>query len=222
MKRILICMLAMMLAIGGLSAAAEERGGVDLSYERAAQMGVYMREIVMGDYLDIKQTSESYKTIAKGWAEGVTETPRLVVQLDVENQAYIVETSAIFSQEPDVVELEAVSTNVSMIWHSLAQYAAEESGVTAASYEEIIQVNGAISATTMYADEGREGNGMYIMLYENAAPVLLIVSAENGAVSMRGLFLPSPKLAKCQNYGQVSLYLMLNGFGMSCQEIKPE
>lgn len=222
MKRVLICALAILLLLSGLTAMAEERGGVDLSYARAAEMGMYMRELVMGDYLDIKQTADSVKTIAEGWAAGVTGTPRLVVQLDVENQAYVVETSAIFSQEPDVVELEAVSQSVVTIWQYLAMYAGEESGVTGSSYEEIMEVNGAINASTMYADEGREGYGLYILLYEDASPIILIVSAENGGVSVRGMFLPSPKLAKCQNYGQVSLYLMLNGFGMSCQEVKPE
>lgn len=222
MKRVLMVVLAMLLALSSLSAVAEERTGVDLSYARAAEMAMYMRELVMGDYLDIKQAPESMKTIAEGWAAGITDTPRLVVQLDIENQSFIVETSAFFSQEPEIVRFEAISQAVVSVWQYLAMYAAEESGVAEASYEEIMDVNGLINATMMYAEEGREGNGMFIVLYDNAAPILLIVSAENDAVSVRGLFLPSAKLAKCQNYGQVSMYLMLNGFGMTCQEIKPE
>ena len=222
MKRMLICLLAMMLAWGGVSAVAEERTGVDLSYERAAEMAVYMRELVMGDYLDIKQSPDSLKSIAEGWAAGITDAPRLVVQLDVEKQSYVVEASAVFSHEPEIVGYEAISTVVIEIWQVLAQYAAAESGVAAASYQEIMEVNGLINAATMYAEEGREGNGLFVVLYEDAAPILLIVSAENGAVSIRGMFLPSAKLAKCENYGQVSLYLMLNGVGMPCQEVKPE
>jgi hypothetical protein len=222
MKRIYIFILAVMLALGASSAVAQERSGADLTYDRAAAMGQYMRQLVMGDYLDIKQTPESLKTIARNWAAGITDSPRLVVQLDVENQSHVVTTRGIFSQEPPIVGFEAVSDAEVTIWQYLARSAGEESGVTGASYQEIMQVNGQINASTMYAEEGREGTGMYILLYEDAAPILLLVNAENGAVSITGLFLPSVKLQKCQNYGQVSLYLMLNGFGMSCQEILGE
>lgn len=222
MKRVLIFILAMLIACASASAVGEERTGADLTYARAAQMGLYMRELVMGDYLDIKQTPESLKNIARGWAAGITDKPRMVVQLDVENQSFIVETKAIFSQEPDMVELEAVSEAEVTIWQYLAMYAGTESGVTGASYEEIMQVNGQINAATMYAEESPAGSGMYILLYEDAAPILLLTNAENGGVSIQGLFLPSSRLAKCQNYGQVSMYLMLNGFAMSCQEILPE
>lgn len=222
MKRVLIFILTMVMAFTSSTAVGEERTGADLTYDRAVQMGLYMRELVMGDYLDIKQTPEALKTIAQGWAAGITDKARMVVQLDIANQSLIVETRAIFSQEPDMVELEAVSEAEVSIWQYLAMYAGEESGVAGASYEEIMQVNGQINAATMYAEEGREGSGMYILLYEDAAPILLFVNAENGGVSIQGLFLPSSRLAKCQNYGQVSIYLMLNGFAMSCQEILPE
>lgn len=222
MKRVLSWMLAMLLVFCSIPVTAEERTGVDLSYERAAEMAVYMRDLIMGDYLDIKQSPDSLRSLAEQWAAGITDKPRLVVQLDVESQAHVVETNAFFSQEPEIVAFEAVSTMVIEIWQYLAMYAAEESGVTAASYQEIMQVNGLINAATMYAEEGKDGNGLFVVLYEDAAPILLIVSAENGAVSIRGMFLPSAKLAKCENYGQVSLYLMLNGVGMPCQEVKPE
>ena len=222
MKRILIFILTMMMALGSSSALAQERRGADLTYERAAAMGRYMRQLVMGDYLDVKQTPETLKNLARSWAEGITDEPRMVVQLDVENQSHVVTTKGVFSQELPIVGFEAVSDAVITIWQYLARYAGTEGGVASASYEEIMQVNSQINASTMYAEEGREGSGMYILLYEDAAPVLLLVNAENGAVSINGVFLPSDKLAKCQNYGQVSLYLMLNGFGMSCQEILPE
>lgn len=222
MKRVLILILAMMMAFASFSALGEEPKGADLSYDRAAQMGVYMRELVMGDYLDIKQTPESLKSIAQGWAAGITDKPRMVVRLDVENQANVLTVKGTFSQEPPIVSFEAVSDAEVTIWQCLAMYAGSEGGVTGASYEEIMRVNGQINAATMYAEEGREGSGMYILLYENAAPILLLTSAENGGVSIRGMFLPSQKLQKCQNYGQVSLYLMLNGFAMSCQEVLPE
>jgi len=156
MKRVLILILAMMMAFASFSALGEEPKGADLSYDRAAQMGVYMRELVMGDYLDIKQTPESLKSIAQGWAAGITDKPRLVVRLDVENQANVLTVKGTFSQEPPIVSFEAVSDAEITIWQCLAMYAGSEGGVTGASYEEIMRVNGQINAATMYAEEGRE------------------------------------------------------------------
>lgn len=223
MKRVMGLIVALLLAVGSMSAAAEEaRTGVDLSYDRIVEMAQYMRELATGDYLDIKQVPENLQTVAEGWAAGIGDTPRLVVQLDIENLSYIVETRVAFSQEPDIVCFEAESTAVSEVWQYLAYYASTEAGVTESGYEEIMTVNGYVNAATMYAEEGREGSGMYIVLYDQAAPLMYIVCAENGAVSIQGLFLPSTKLAKCQNYGQVSLWLMLNGFSMTCREILPE
>lgn len=222
MKRVLICVLVLAMTLSGVTAGAETRSGVNLSYDRVVEMCLYMRELVMGDYLDIKQAPQAMRDIAVGWAEGIDESPRLVVQLDIESQSFLVDVSAYFTNEPEIVRMEAISQAVITIWQLLAQCAAQESGVAAASYQEIMQVNGQINASAIYAEEGPEGNGMYIVLYENAAPILLIVNAENDAVSIRGMFLPSTRLEKCENYGQVAMYLMLNGFSMSCQEIKPE
>ncbi len=222
MKRLLIVILALLIACTGSSAMAQERTGIDMSYERCAEMGMYMRGLVMGDYMSIKQAPESLQAIARGWAAGITEKPRMVIQLDVENQSQVVMTRAVFSKQPDVVELEAVSQAVVTIWQYLARAAAEEGGVSGASYQEIMQVNGLVNAATMYAEPSRDGDALYILLYEDASPVLLIVSGENGGVSVRGMFLPSEKLARCSNYGEVAMYLLINGFGMPCQEIKPE
>ena len=225
MKRFLTWMLALMLALSCLSVGAEEavqRNGINLTYDRIVEMALYMRQLATGDYLDIKQVPEAQQSIAEGWAEGITETPRLVVQLDLEAMPGLADIRVMFSQEPDMVALEAASDMVAEMWQYLAYYAAAEAGLTDAGYEEILTVNGHINAQMMYAEEGVEGNGMYIVLYENAAPILYIVCAENGAVNIRGLFLPSVQLQKCSNYGQVSLWLMLNGFAMTCQEIKPE
>lgn len=222
MKRMMILLLAMMLMLGGVSALAEPRTGADLSYTRIVEMARYMRELVTGDYLDIKHVPETMQTVAQGWAAGINDTPRLVVQLDINDSSYLVETRAIFSQELPIVQFEAESTALSEVWQYLAYYASSEAALTESDLDEIMTVNGHINASMMYAEEGVEGNAMYIVLYENAAPILYIVSAENGGVSIRGLFLPSAKLAKCQNYGQIALWLMMNGFSMTCREIKAE
>ena len=225
MKRMMTLLLALALLMGSTFACAEEapkRGGADLPYARVVEMAEHMRALATGDYLDIKQVPETMQTVAEGWAAGITGVPRLVVQLDINDASYLVDTRAQFSQEPPIVLYEAESTAVVEVWQYMAAAASQESGLSESGYEEIMTVNGHINASMMYAEDGTEGNAMYIVLYDNATPILYIVNAENGAVSVRGLFLPSAKLAKCKNYGQVAMWLMLNGLSMTCQEIKAE
>lgn len=224
MKRMMTWILAVLLALSCLSAMAEEpaRTGVDLSYARIVGMAQYMRELAMGDYLDIKQVPAEQQAVAEGWAQGISDTPRLVVQLDINTLADIVNTRAYFSQEPEMVAYEAESNTVVEVWANLAYMASQEAGLAESSYEEIMTINGHLGAFRMYAEDSVDHTAVYFVLYDDAAPILLLVTGENGGVSIQGMFLPSAKLAKCQNYGQVSLYLMLNGFSMTCREIKPE
>lgn len=220
MKRLTI-LLALILALTCLTAAAEPRTGIHLSHDRAVEMAQYMRGLVDGDYLDIKQVPQEMQEIAAKWAAGVNESPRLVVELELSGLAAISQIRAVFRMEPEAVRYEAESTMLASVWQAMVNSASQE-GVAALSFAEIQRINAQIQAFRMYAEAGEEGNGMYIVLYENAAPIVMIVNAENGAVSIQGMFLPSEKLAKCQNYGQVALWLMLGGIGMTCSEVKPE
>ena len=225
MKKLIALVLAVLMAMGGISACTEgvqERRGADLSYARIVEMAQYMRELANGDYLDIKQVPESMKTTARTWAAGISDTPRMVLQLDVNGMSTMVETRVTFSQDPEIVSYEAQSNTMIDVWQYLAYYTSEEAALTEASYEEMMTVNSHINAQMMYAEEGRKGNAVYIVLYDNAAPIFLLVSGENGAVSIQGMFLPSARLQKCGNYGQISLWLMLNGYPITCREIKPE
>ncbi len=222
MKRIVALIAAMMLLCVGALAEAPARGGADLPYDRIVAMAQYMRELVYGDYLTIKQVPETMQTVARTWAAGISDIPRLVIQVDINNLAAVLETRAIFRQEHPMVGYEAESSVVVAAWQALAYAAGEEAALSGSSYKEILRINGQIGAFQMYADAGTEGNSMFIVLYDDAAPILMIGNGENGAVSIQGMFLPSTKLAKCSHYGQVSLWLMLNGLTMTCQEIKPE
>ena len=219
MRKLMTILLAMALLCA--PALAEEQHSL-LSYQQIVDMAQYMRQLVMGDYLDIKQVPRADRQVAETWAAGINDTPRMVVELDIENQASVVTAQAVFSQEPPMVQYEAASTEGVNVWQYLAVGASEEAGVADAGYEEILRVNGHINAFRMFAADSWDGTAMYIVLYDDAAPILLISCAENGGVSIQGMFLPSPMLKRCQNYGQVSLYLMLNGVGMTCREIKSE
>ena len=224
MKRLLMFMLVWMLAVGGVSASTESapRTGADLSYDRIVEMALTMRQLVMGDYLQIKQVPQAQQDVARTWAKGVNETPRLVVQVNIDQWAPVQSVRLAYSQEDPMVQLEAESTLVAELWQMLAYTAAQEASVMESGYEEIMVINSHINARMMYAEDGREGNAAYIVLYEDAAPLFMIANAENGAVSIQGMFLPSGNLRKCANYGQISLWMMLNGVAMTCQEILPD
>lgn len=222
MKRVMALIAAILLLCTCALAEAPVRTGADLSYGRMIEMALYMRELVYGDYLNIKQVPENLQTLARTWAKGISDTPRLVVQLDINSLAAMVQTRAIFRQEHPMIGYEAESSVVVAAWQIMADAAAEEGGLNGASYAEIMRVNGQVSAFQMYAEEGVEDNSMFIVLYEDAAPLLMIGNGENGAVSIQGLFLPSAKLARCSDYGQVALWMMTNGLYMTCQEILPE
>lgn len=218
MKRILVLLLAMMMLCAPVH--AQERVGAELSYQRIVDFCQYMKEMATGDYLDIKQVPQAQQITAEKWAAGIEGDPRLVVKLDIHSLPAMKETELYFRNDPDVVCMEAVSTTMVQIWWSLCYLASMEGGIDTASYEEIMNVNAGVSAQMRYAEAAEPGDGMYLVLYDNASPILLMVNAENDAVSIEGMFLPSAKIAKSKSYGQVSMYLMLNGLAMTCEEIK--
>lgn len=224
MKKLAIA-LAMLLVFVSLTFAAEaenRQGGAEITYERAVKMAHYMHELAMGDYLDIKQIPDSMKNTVRDWAAGIRGEPRMIVQVNVNDASHLAEIRAVFMREPSIVSYEAQSSAIVEIWQMLAYYAGEEAALTESDFEQILTINGHLNASMLYADSGPEGNAMYIVFYEEAAPLMYLVCAENGAVSIQGMFLPSEKLAKCKNYGQVAMWLMLNGFPMTCSEVLPD
>ena len=221
MKCTLCLILALLLTALPALTEGGERIGADLSYERIVSFCEYLRDMATGDYLDIKGIPQDQQAVAEKWAAGVSGNPRMIVQLDMDSLPQVSQVYALFRMEPDVVAMEAVSTVVIECWWNLAYLSAMESGVVESSYEEIMEVNSYINAGTMYAEAAPEGYGVFLVFYDGAAPIFLLSNAENDAVSIRGFFLPSQKLANCKNYGQVSLYLMMNGMTMTCKEVTP-
>lgn len=223
MKKLMIIVLTMLLAVSGMAAAEPaQRTGKDLSYARIVNMAQYMQQLILGDYLSLKQMPEDQQRLARSWAAGISDKPRLVVQLDLAAASEMKMMQAYFRLDPEVIAMEAQSTAaVSLYWKMLFS-ASAEGGVTDAGYDEIMEINSCLGAFSMYAEEGTEGMSMYLVLYDNAAPILLMANSENGAVGIQGMFLPSQKLAKCEHYGDAAMWLMLSGAAMGCEEIKAE
>ncbi len=223
MKRILTFLLALLLLLPIACAEdASPRGGADMTYARVATAMLTVRERVMGDYMDVKQIPEDAKTTVRTWAQGITDAPRLVVQLDIDNWSTMAETRAMYAYKPEVISMEGQSNALLTLWMTMLYSVGAEGTLTDLDAEGISTLNSYINTQMLYADQGRAGYAMYIVLYDDATPVVLMVSAENGVVSVLSKFLPSAKLAKCQNYGQVALWLMKCGTPISCWEIKPE
>ncbi len=217
MKRLLIVLLALVLLLG--SACAEHQ----LAYEEITRFGDYIRQLADGDYMDICQVPQETQRLVRSWAAGIQGKPRMVVRLHAENLAYMVSTRSVFMQEPDMVRYEAESSVLIELWWTLCSIAAGESTVAGVTYEQMMQANAAITPVMICADaDAEDGYGMYLVFYDAGKPLVIISSCENGAVNLQGMFLPSEKLMNCRNYGQVSLYMMMNGLTLTCQEIREQ
>ncbi len=218
MKRIVALLLAAMLCLLTLAAGAEEK--YSLTPERIQAMTQHMAELATGDYLLIKGVPEDLRQTALEWASGIEGKPRMIVRADVENSAAMLNVRAHFLTEPEIVSMEMESSALFELVWILAYYACEEAKVTGVTYERFNEVNGLINASMRYAQPGANGGyGLYFVLYEDATPIVLVANYENGTAAVVGWFLPSSRLGKCTNAGQVAMWLMLNGFPMTCEEV---
>lgn len=199
-----------------------QAAGSELEMARITQVAAYVRELATGDFLTYCGLPESLRTVAAGWASGLEGTPRLVVRMDVENAPVLVNNRPLFINEHPMVAFEAESTLVGSMMAQMMYFAASQSAVTGADSEEVVLINNSLNARLIYAEEAPEGQyhtGMYVVLYENACPLMLIANQENGSVSINACFMPSSMLSRCQNAGQVALWFMLCGCPLTAEEI---
>lgn len=221
MKRIIALMLlfGLMLAVCPAQAA-----GSYVSYETLADFGLYMRQLVAGDYMTIMGVDEDVQRTARSWVEGITDTPRLVVRLNVYDSAIQQEVRTTFLMEPEMVRYEAESNNLSHILYSLIYIEASKLDVTDVDYDAIANVNASIDCRCIYAEEPTEGTpdyAFYLLIYEEATPILVLAAEENDAVCLQGVFIPSKTLRKAASSGAVAFWLMSCGITMTCDEVKP-
>lgn len=213
----LLMLLVMMCAALPCQAA-----GSELEMARITQMAAYIHELATGDLLGYCGLPDSLRNLAASWARGLEGTPRLVVRMDVENAAELVINRPKFVNEHPMVGFEAESTLIGSMMAQMMYIAATQSAVAGADSEEVVLINNSLNARLIYAEEAPEGQyhtGMYIVLYKDACPLMLIANQENGSVSINACFLPSSMLSRCQNAGQVALWFMICGYPMTAEEI---
>ena len=219
MKRAMTLLMALLLCAMLLPVQAE---GAELSYERVVRMAMHMREMASGDYMTIAGAPESVQKRAREWAAGIDDTPELIVRLDIDEAALVKEYRAVFKSEHPMVGYEAESNAMSEVISYAMLYAFYESVVSESAFEEMLDVNELLKPTMLYAEEGEPGSALYIVLYEGAQPIFILVTAENGAVHMQGMFVPGREIAKCTSYVQVAFWFMRKGLPMTGAEVLPE
>lgn len=219
MKRIVVMLLTLCLIACTLPAMAE---GAQLTFDQAADMAQYLRETAAGDYLELKGVPADLQRRARQWAGGLEGETRLVVRLHIGDHASLNTLRAIFLQEHPMVVFEAESGVMIELVTLTFSWAAMESQTAEASYQEIAQINDVLSCSRMYAEDAEEGAEMYLVLHEEAQPILILTNAENGAVNLSAWFVPGPKLKECKSAGEVSMWYMRNGLFLSCSEVPKE
>lgn len=73
------------------------------------------------------------------------------------------------------------------------------------------QVLGTLARYKTFAMDLPESCGVYILLYQDAVPVMLTWYAENGAVCMSAWFMPDEALEKCASAADVSAWFVQKG-----------
>lgn len=219
MKRLIAMLMALVMSCGLLPVCAD---GADLSYERVVAMAQYMRELTLGDYLAFRGAPEHFQRTAREWAAGLDGEPRLIVKLDVSQSNIVLATGNSMINEHPMVAFEAESSAISHLITYTMFYAARESVIGEDDFMNIPRINSLLNGEMIYAEEATEaenGTGLYIAFYEDAEPLLILASAENGAVSLMAVFLPGERLARCADHGQVAMWFMMNGLAMTCSEV---
>lgn len=220
MKRFTALLLTLTLLCAALPALA---AGGEMSYSRIVETMLDLRSVIEGDFLTLKGVPESIQADALAWTEGVNDSPRLVVRLDVYATAHVRQYAAIFKSEHPIVSYEAQSTGVGEILNTAFSVAAMETLRPEDTYARIGGVLNALDHSILYADpEAEEGGMLYVVFYDNAEPILLLTNVENGAVSLTTYIVPSAELADCRSYADVAMWFLSWGCPISGAEIKPE
>lgn len=220
MKKMMALALAVLLLLGMVPACSAE--GETVTYAQLAEMARHLRRVATSDYMTINGVPEDIQSKARAWTAGIEGDPRLIVKLDVDQNAYLMRSALLMRNEHPMVIYEASSSAKIHLMVYMIAYASLEYLVDETNYEEIVEVNDQLNCEMIFAAEYDDADDMYFVFYEDAQPILLNVTCENGAVNMQALIVPSPRLKRCQSYGQVALWLMGTGMAMTCTEVLPD
>lgn len=125
------------------------------------------------------------------FAAGDHEQPRMVIAVDIsEFTEQVMGQVATFDAALDPVAREEL---LSKMANSVVLQLVSAKGVNT-----LAAVN-SMTTGTIFAREGEEARGVYLLLFEDATPAAVSWTARNGAASMTAMFLPDDELAACQS-----------------------
>ena len=74
----------------------------------------------------------------------------------------------------------------------------------------------------LYLDLNERTNAMYVLLYDEGAPILVMSSMENGVSCLHVRYFPTPQLENCQNTTDLMFYFTGNNVPFEVTEILPQ
>ena len=74
----------------------------------------------------------------------------------------------------------------------------------------------------LYLDLNERTNAMYVLLYDEGAPILVMSSMENGVSCLQVRYFPTAQLENCQNTTDLMFYFTGNNVPFEVTEILPQ
>lgn len=150
-------------------------------------------------------------TLIESWAAGNHDQPEMVVRVDTANllkDMIALYGTGLQNGLPDTT-VEALNRRLPMTLPSMFN-ATEGAETLAAS---------TIATSSVIFASDAQGSGLFVLLYEDATPVMAAWYAENGAVSMQATFMAQEELAACQSAEDVAAWLKEQGWELPCETI---
>lgn len=160
----------------------------------------------------ISVTGGEMGRMVDAFAAGDHDQPRMMVAVDIsEFTELVMGQVATFDAALDpVAQEELLSKMASSVVLQL---------VSARGASTLAAVNSMMTGT-IFAMEGEEARGVYLLLYENATPAAVSWTAKSGAVSMTAMFLPDDDLAACSSAQAVDDWFTARDVPVSCMLVE--
>lgn len=151
-------------------------------------------------------------TLIESWAAGSHDQPELVVRVDTAN--LLKDMMALYGMDsqdewPDIT-VQALNRRMTMSLPSM---------FNATQGAETLAASTAATSSVIFASDA-QGSGLFVLLYENAVPVMAAWYAENGAVSMQATFMAQEELAACQSVEDIAAWLKEQGWELPCEAME--
>ena len=157
------------------------------------------------------EASDKLASLMTGWAAEDRETPRLILRMEL---------SAL---SPEWTELLWMLTGQETFDKTLLTRALTSlpwAMIGALSGVQELAASAMCSQESLFAAQGVADAGLLLYLYEEATPVLVAWQAENGAVLMRGSYVPGEALMACESAEDVASLMAAIGLALPWEAVE--